>query len=184
MAKEDPNSLVELRKALSSGASTRSPLFQYMLRNHDQLREMFDEARPNWAKVTEVLSGLGYSSGDGNPLQPESVRKLWYRVRKRHASAQARTKPKVVEAQPAVVEITEQQAIRPRFQPARPRHMATGEPLAPPKPSAAPERPTAEQIAEQDRKLRAQLEARAGKMPEPIFEGKKDGRQETGNRDR
>lgn len=179
MAKDDPNPLAELRKALTSGASTRSPLFQYMLRNHDQLQEMFDEARPNWTKVTEVLTGLGYSSGDGHPLQPESVRKLWYRVRKRHASAQAKKKPKAAEASAVVFEVSEQEIPSHRFQRARPRHMPTGEPLAPPKPSAAPERPTQAQLDEQSRKLQAQMGARTVKMPEPIYEGSKDGRKES-----
>jgi hypothetical protein len=95
MGKADETSIVtDLRTALREGASTRSPLFQWMLRNHDMLAETFAESRPNWTRVTELLMSRGFSSTDGKPLNPQSVRQMWFRVRKRHAAMQAGRKPR------------------------------------------------------------------------------------------
>jgi hypothetical protein len=192
MAKPDESSvLADLKSALKKGGSTRSPLFVWMLKNHNDLLEAFEEMPPNWAQVTKVLTERGFTGTDGKPLNPQSVRRMWHRVRQSHAKAQARKRVKgeapaaaSAKLEPVALEITEQEPTRPRFQPARPRHMPTGEPLAPPKPRPAPERPTQAQLDEQSLKLKSQMEAKAGRMPEPIFEGKKDGRQETGSRDR
>ena len=90
MGKADQTDIAsDLRAALYEGASTRSPLFIWMLRNHDMLVETFIEARPNWTRVTEVLMSRGFSSTDGKPLNPQSVRQMWFRVRRRHAAIQA-----------------------------------------------------------------------------------------------
>lgn len=82
--------LSDFRAALEAqGGGMRSPLFQWMYRNHDALLEMLSEVRPNWPRVTAVLSERGFSGPDGRPLRPETVRKLWLRVRRRHGKAQA-----------------------------------------------------------------------------------------------
>jgi hypothetical protein len=95
MAKADePDIIGDLQTALRTGASTRSPLFQWMLRNHDTLAETFAESRPNWTRVTELLVSKGFSNIDGKPLNPQSVRQMWFRVRKRHAAMQAGKKPR------------------------------------------------------------------------------------------
>jgi hypothetical protein len=95
MGKADETGIVtDLRTALREGASTRSPLFQWMLRNHDMLAETFAESRPNWTRVTELLMSRGFSSTDGKPLNPQSVRQMWFRVRKRHAAMRAGRKPR------------------------------------------------------------------------------------------
>src|SRR5690349_1858293 len=95
MGKADETGIVtDLRTALREGASTRSPLFQWMLRNHDMLAETFAESRPNWTRVTELLMGRGFSSTDDRPLNPQSVRQMWFRVRRRHAAMQAGRKPR------------------------------------------------------------------------------------------
>jgi hypothetical protein len=94
MGKADETGITsDLRTALHEGASTRSPLFIWMLRNHDTLVETFTEARPNWTRVTELLMSKGFSGIDGKPLNPQSVRQLWYRVRQRHAAIQAGKQP-------------------------------------------------------------------------------------------
>ena len=99
MAKADqPDILGDLQAALRTGASTRSPLFQWMLRNHDLLAETFAESRPNWTRVTELLVSKGFSNTDGKPLNPQSVRQMWFRVRKRHAAMQAGRKPRQASA--------------------------------------------------------------------------------------
>jgi hypothetical protein len=91
---DEPSIATDLRTALREGASMRSPLFQWMLRNHDMLVETFAESRPNWTRVTELLTSKGFSSTDGKPLNPQSVRQMWFRVRKRHAAMQAGRKPR------------------------------------------------------------------------------------------
>lgn len=93
MAKDETGILTDLRSALRGGASTRSPLFQWMLRNHDRLAETFEESRPNWTRVTELLVSKGFSTTDGKPLNPQSVRQMWWRVRQRHAAIQGRRGP-------------------------------------------------------------------------------------------
>jgi hypothetical protein len=91
----EPNMLAELKATLRErGGGRRSPLFQWMYRNHDTLLEMFSEVRPNWRQIAAVLTSRGFTATDGQPLQPESVRKLWHKVRRRHGKARAGTKPK------------------------------------------------------------------------------------------
>ncbi|UEM08009.1 hypothetical protein JL101_035760 (plasmid) [Skermanella rosea] len=94
MAKDETGILTDLRSALRGGASTRSPLFQWMLRNHDRLAETFEESRPNWTRVTELLVSKGFSTTDGKPLNPQSVRQMWWRVRQRHAAIQGEKRPR------------------------------------------------------------------------------------------
>ena len=78
---DETSGLSDFRAALEAhGGGMRSPLFQWMYRNHDALLEMFSEVRPNWPRVTAVLSERGFTGPDGRPLQPETVRKLWLRV--------------------------------------------------------------------------------------------------------
>ena len=91
----ETSGLSGFRAALEAhGGGMRSPLFQWMYRNHDALLEMFSEMRPNWPRVTAVLSERGFTGPDGRPLRPETVRKLWLRVRRRHGTAQAGGKAK------------------------------------------------------------------------------------------
>jgi hypothetical protein len=99
----EPNMLAELKATLRErGGGRRSPLFQWMYRNHDTLLEMFSEVRPNWRQIAAVLTSRGFTATDGQPLQPESVRKLWHKVRRRHGKAQAGTKPKSAMGAPVV----------------------------------------------------------------------------------
>jgi hypothetical protein len=118
----EPNMLAELKATLRErGGGRRSPLFQWMYRNHDTLLEMFSEVRPNWRQVAAVLTSRGFTATDGQPLQPESVRKLWHKVRRRHGKVQAGTKPKpatsapVVEAEGAVSEPINADEVLARF---------------------------------------------------------------------
>jgi hypothetical protein len=96
---DEPNMLAELKATLRErGGDRRSPLFQWMYHNHDALLEMFSDVRPNWPRVTAVLTSRGFTAADGQPLRPESVRKLWHKVRRRHGKARAGTKPKPASA--------------------------------------------------------------------------------------
>jgi hypothetical protein len=100
---DETSGLSDFRAALEAhGGGMRSPLFQWMYRNHDALTEMLSEVRPNWPRVTAVLIERGFTGPDGRPLQPETVRKLWLRVRRRHGKAQAGMKPKPATNAPVV----------------------------------------------------------------------------------
>jgi hypothetical protein len=109
---DETGGLSDFRAALEAhGGGIRSPLFQWMYRNHDALLEMLSEMRPNWPRVTAVLIERGFTGPDGRPLQPETVRKLWLRVRRRHGKAPAGTKPKPATSVPVVT--AEQAAAEP-----------------------------------------------------------------------
>jgi hypothetical protein len=109
---DETSGLSDFRAALEAhGGGMRSPLFQWMYRNHDALLEMLSEMRPNWPRVTAVLSERGFTGPDGRPLRPETVRKLWLRVRRRHGKAPAGTKPKPATSVPVVT--AEQAAAEP-----------------------------------------------------------------------
>jgi hypothetical protein len=100
---DETSGLSDFRAALEAhGGGMRSPLFQWMYRNHDALTEMLSEVRPNWPRVTGVLIERGFTGPDGRPLRPETVRKLWLRVRRRHGKAQAGMKPKPATNAPVV----------------------------------------------------------------------------------
>lgn len=85
---EDSGALVDVRAAVRrQGGSLRSPLYQWMDRNHDELLALFRQAPPRWERVTAVLAGRGFCGSDGRPLRPQSVRRLSYRVRRRHGGS-------------------------------------------------------------------------------------------------
>lgn len=123
---DETGGLSDFRAALEAhGGGMRSPLFQWMYRNHDALIEMLSEVRPNWPRVTAVLIERGFTGPDGRPLRPETVRKLWLRVRRRHGKARAGMKPKpatkpaisvpVVEAEGAAAEPINADEVLARF---------------------------------------------------------------------
>lgn len=100
---DDARSTLDAVKATlqSRSGGRRSPLFQWMYRHHDELAEMFAEARPNWSQITEVLTSRGFTGTEGQPLQPESVRKLWHKVRQaKEKTAGRKPKGKPVGAMP------------------------------------------------------------------------------------
>ena len=123
---DETGGLSDFRAALEAhGGGMRSPLFQWMYRNHDALIEMLSEVRPNWPRVTAVLIERGFTGPDGRPLRPETVRKLWLRVRRRHGKARAGMKPQpatkpaisvpVVEAEGAAAEPINADEVLARF---------------------------------------------------------------------
>jgi hypothetical protein len=116
MKKPDASLLSDLRSAVQQGrGSKRSPLFRWMYENHDELVDMLDQ--PNWTHVTELLGSRGFTGPDGRELKPETVRKLWLRVRQAHDKAQAGKKPKPaakpVGAMPVVHEASSPATIKP-----------------------------------------------------------------------
>jgi hypothetical protein len=81
MAPNARDPLGDIRAALQAKASTRSPLHQWLLRNHDQLAEMFEEAPPRWGEITAILTNAGFTAVNGEPLKPQAVRQTWHRVK-------------------------------------------------------------------------------------------------------
>ena len=81
MTRSDSDPLLEIRAALQAKASTRSPLNQWLARNYDALTEMFEEAPPRWAEITEILTKAGFTGQDGAALKPQAVRQTWHRVK-------------------------------------------------------------------------------------------------------
>lgn len=101
---DEAKGLSDIRAALQAhGGGAWSPLFRWMYRHHDELAGMFAEARPSWRHVTAELAGRGFTAPDGGELRPETVRKLWLRVRRRHETvrAAAACRPAALEDVPA-----------------------------------------------------------------------------------
>jgi hypothetical protein len=89
--------------ALADAAMTRrSPLYTWMMVNHDAFNAIVKEAvRPNWAKLAEEFANNGLTDGEGKPPTDECTRQTWWRVRKavaaRRAAAAKRTPPKTAQ---------------------------------------------------------------------------------------
>lgn len=68
---EDSGVLVDVRAAVRrQGGSLRSPLYQWMDRNHDELLALFRQAPPRWERVTAVLAGRGSAAATAGRFGP------------------------------------------------------------------------------------------------------------------
>lgn len=76
--------LERVRQAVERG-STRSPLYRWLWRNHDEFAALVSVGRPSWSAVAAELDELGYRNGVGGKLTGETVRQTWLRVRARWA---------------------------------------------------------------------------------------------------
>lgn len=76
--------LERIRQAVERG-STRSPLYRWLWRHHDDFLALVSEGRPSWSAVAKELDELGYRNGVGGKLTGETVRQTWLRVRARWA---------------------------------------------------------------------------------------------------
>jgi hypothetical protein len=78
---------------LKAAAKARhSPLYTWMLDNHDQFKEVVTEAvRPNWPALAASFSSQGLTDANDKPPTGEVVRQTWWRVRK---AVDARSKRK------------------------------------------------------------------------------------------
>src|SRR3954453_11038539 len=92
---DDPKVLAKVRQALRRRNERRSPLSDWMWRNHDAFAAELAGAPPNWEAVAEAFTEVGFRSGTGGVLSAERVRKTWWRVRRRHEEARAgKTRPR------------------------------------------------------------------------------------------
>ncbi len=90
MNSEDTSVLNALWKAVASGPSRASPLYRWMWANHDAFAQMLEKVRPDWTKLSEAFAERGFTTVNGTPLRPETVRQTWWRVRRqRRASIQS-----------------------------------------------------------------------------------------------
>jgi hypothetical protein len=101
MKKKDPGFLLRVQQAIEEGGDRRPALYQWMASNHDELVAMFEDVRLNWPHLTTVFMGLGFRNLDGSDLKPETVRRTWYRVRKRRQKISVRSALR----SPAAVEV-------------------------------------------------------------------------------
>lgn len=93
----DPGSGIEaLRQAVAlSGKPRQSPLYLWMFKRQAAFAAFLAEERPTWQAVVEGLAAQGFKNQDGTPLNPATVRNLWWRVRQsgRKAKGRAETEP-------------------------------------------------------------------------------------------
>ncbi|MCK8786533.1 hypothetical protein M0638_19330 [Roseomonas sp. NAR14] len=79
------------REVARSGKTTRSPLYRWMRTRRAAFAAFLAEESPTWAAVAAALASRGFTAADGGPINPETVRHVWWRVR-RDAAAEARRK--------------------------------------------------------------------------------------------
>jgi len=92
----------------------RSPLYTWMMANHDAFKAIVDEAvRPNWGKLAEEFANNGLIDGEGKPPTDECTRQTWWRVRKavaaRRVAAAKRTPAKAATPAPQLTEPAQEQ---------------------------------------------------------------------------
>jgi hypothetical protein len=76
---------------LSKAATMRrSPLYSWMMANHDTFKAVVDEAvRPNWAALAQAFAAQGLTDADNKPPSSEGTRQTWWKVRKAIAARRA-----------------------------------------------------------------------------------------------
>jgi hypothetical protein len=94
------DTLTALQEAIDHGSDRRTPLFRWMLKNHDLFSDMLAGKRPNWKRLASTFAQYGLAGPDGQPLQPASVRLTWFRVRR---SRGKQGKPAVLAPAPPTV---------------------------------------------------------------------------------
>ena len=85
MATNPPDSadtLSAVQRAIEHGDDRRSPLYRWMLKNHDTLAAMFRSEKPNWGLLTQTFTDHGFRKSDGTPMSKEVVRQLWIKAKR------------------------------------------------------------------------------------------------------
>jgi hypothetical protein len=94
MAETDDRKTLERIRRAAEGGSTRSPLYLWMWRNHDAFTDIVGLTRPNWKRLADEFTALGFSNESSGELTAAVVRQTWVRVRKRYAQHHAGKKPR------------------------------------------------------------------------------------------
>ena len=93
---QDPE--LEKIAAVARAGVGRAPLYRWLWKRHDDFAALMDECRPNWRKLSEGFAELGIRAPDGQPINPETVRATWYRVRRDMAAGREKRAAKAVPA--------------------------------------------------------------------------------------
>lgn len=94
MAETDEAKTLERIRRAAEGGSARSPLYLWMWRNHDAFADIVGMTRPNWTRLAEEFTAIGFSNDSGGMLTAAVARQTWVRVRKRYAQHHAAKKPR------------------------------------------------------------------------------------------
>ena len=70
-----------LQAAAGADKGVRSPLYNWMKKNHDQLSAAFAETPPSWSALSGTFGKIGLTDRDGKVPTPKAARQTWYRVR-------------------------------------------------------------------------------------------------------
>ena len=70
-----------LQAAAGADKGVRSPLYNWMKKNHDQLSAAFTETPPSWSALAATFGKIGLTDRDGKVPTPKGARQTWYRVR-------------------------------------------------------------------------------------------------------
>lgn len=91
----DRNSSVldALRAAVETGDSRASPLYRWLWSNHDEFACLLERARPNWTELANAFAQNGFTTGKGGPVRAETLRQMWFRIRRRKAGEGKRSEP-------------------------------------------------------------------------------------------
>jgi hypothetical protein len=83
--------------AIEGAVSAHSPLFEWMLRHHVRLGNLFAGKRVSWKALARQLAQEGLVDKKGQPPKPETLRKSWQRVRQHVAARRAAAEARVTE---------------------------------------------------------------------------------------
>ena len=70
-----------LQAAAGADKGVRSPLYNWLKKNHDDLSAAFAEIPPSWSALAATFGKIGLTDRDGKVPTPKGARQTWYRVR-------------------------------------------------------------------------------------------------------
>lgn len=78
-----PKTPISLSRLADAAKTRRSPLYVWMLENHDAFAKVVAEAvRPNWTELAKAFAEQGLNDAGEKPASAEVARQTWWRVRK------------------------------------------------------------------------------------------------------
>ena len=154
MTDTTPPAKDDLQRLVSSGAltSARSPIYLWMWRNHAGLVAKLDGARVHWPTFAASLAEIGVVDGNGAAPKPETVRRMWWRVRKAKEAARERVASKRQSSQAEPLPVVTEPAASVRL-------LAPVEPQKPVQLAPTPADAENSDIA----RIRAEMNARSGR---------------------
>lgn len=100
---DDPGGGIEaLRQAIAlKGKPRQSPLYVWLFKRQTAFAAFLAKERPTWQAVVEGLAAQGFTNQDGTPLNPATVRNLWWRVRQSGRKGKGQAEGQPTKAAPA-----------------------------------------------------------------------------------